>query len=246
MAHFFHRVSLYICILLTASAALRAQDYDELRGFEQASGSASILYRGKTATRYLANANGTYYWSTKKYGTGDIVFEGRRYDGVEMNIDAIAQEVLVRLKGTTVEIALPTDKVDSLTIDGTGFVNIRNAGDGMPAGLYEILHRGSVVLYRNVAKLLHSSTTNVNGKLIGYDDPNYNTKFISFYEYSPSYYLLSEDGSASRIKSKSALVRCFPDKKKALNRFIRANELLGPNVSFEEFSQKVLQYGEQL
>lgn len=246
MTHFIHRVSLCICALLSASAVLPAQDYDELRGFEQASGNAAILYRGRTATRYLANANGTYYWSSKQYGTGDVVFEGRRYEGIDLNIDAIAQEVLVRLKGTTVEIALPTGSVDSLTIGGTHFVNIRQAGGGMPDGLYEILYRGNVVLYRNVVKMLHSSTASVNGKLIGYDDPYYNTKFTSFYEYSPTYYLKAEDGSTRQIKSKSALVRCFPDKKKALNRFIRENELLTPGVSFEDFSQKVLQYGEQL
>ena len=78
-------ISCWLLFQMTAAA----QAPPELRSFEQAAGNGSVLFRGKQADTYGNPANGNPYWSSTTFVPGEIVFEGRFYDDILVNIDAI-------------------------------------------------------------------------------------------------------------------------------------------------------------
>ena len=82
-------------LVLLLGLPARAQTPAETRSFQQEAGDRSILFRGKQATVYERQANGTPYWSSATFSPGTITYEGNLYDDVLVNIDAVAGTVTV-------------------------------------------------------------------------------------------------------------------------------------------------------
>ena len=103
-----YKILLVSCLFVALSSLFAsAQTTTELKAFENAAGNGSVLFRGKQANPYQHAANGNPYWSSTTFVPAEIVFEGRLYDDVLMNIDAITGQVLVRKDGSPIAIALP-------------------------------------------------------------------------------------------------------------------------------------------
>ena len=165
--------------LLLAVLPAAAQQYKEKEDFQDTAAGESALYRGRQAFRYNIAHDGTYYWDSPDFVRGSITLDGRRYDGVLVNIDAFAGEVLLMPPGSRTAIVPAREHVDGASMGDRRFVNLRKKGYGVAPGFYEVLREGDgFILYRLVSKSL---LTDLSGSdLTGYAR-NYFQDRISYY-----------------------------------------------------------------
>lgn len=214
-----------IFVLLTAVQTLHAQAATELQIFQDKAADRSVIFRGRQSARYNFLANGHPYWEQTAFESGDIVIEGNLYRDVTVNIDAVAQRVLVQLPGSPFSVALAPAQVSSLTINGRQFVGV-GPGERLPEGIYEIFGQGTERVFKHVRKRLDNSVANVNGSTIGYYDENYRSNVYRHFAHIASYYFRDTDGQFSPIKGKGALIRKFPDRRREIRRGLKAAGLL--------------------
>ena len=214
----------------------------ELRTFQAAAAEGSILFRGKQATVYDRAANGNPYWRSAAFEQGEIVFEGKRYCDILVNIDALEGVALVRLPSDLVTIALPPRTVQSIRTPEHRYVGLEAGSTSLPEGFYEVFGEGPEQVYKRVVKTLQTSVgTNVNGKQIGYVDENYNPDLINYYSISTTYYFRDSDGRFSRLSGKGALLRHFPDRRKDIRRKLSNVEPDKSGADFDAWCRAVLQ-----
>lgn len=199
------------------AGAQQAPVYPEHKQYRDAVGRVSALFRGRQATKYQFRYNGHYYWDNPTFKNGDILFEGRFYPDVPMNIDAVRQEILVLDPENVVPIAINPADVSSFNLAEKNFVCIDGA-------IREILYKGpNAALYRKVAKTLETSPDNVNGREIGYSDPSYDYKVITYFSYKQTLYVSKAGGELVIIKSKGAFRRQFKEYRKEIKTFLSGN-----------------------
>ena len=245
MKHTRHLSGCLTALLLLGYACVHAQEMPELRTFQQMAGSRSALYRGLLADRQEAQANGNPYWSTSEFLPGDIVFEGRIYRDIPLNINALNQRVLVKSASDMVYAAvLSPGQVSSIDLEGHHFVGTGPEETEIPQGFYEVLGKGPSRVYKQVTKRLNSSTENMKGDPIGYYDPDYKTSVFSYYEIHRSYYFRDHDGHFSRIRNRNALIRKFPGSRKEIRKALRNTPLNEPGNDFDAFCISVLKIAE--
>lgn len=237
-----------LLLLLALPLSLAAQEYPESGIFRDSAQELSVLYRGRLATKYNVLANGNPYWISSAFLPGTIKYEGRLYSDVELNIDVLTHEPLVKIKGSSITVALNQSNVEWFTAGDTRFVNLRLRGrEDMEEGFYEVLHEGSFSMYKRVDKRLNFSVNPVNGGGIGYEDPNYNSNYHSYFEYIPRFYFCNEEGEMQKIRGKGAVIRQFPKKaRKSLRRYASDKGLDGINVSYDDYCRALLDYAESL
>ena len=228
-----------IWLLLAPGPAARAQLSAELQAFQEAAGDHGILFRGKQATRYTFLFNGNPYWDNATFGIGDIVCEGNFYHGMTLNINAHKQQVLVRMADSPHAIALTPSQVPSFTIDGRRYVGIAS-GDVLPEGIYAVLGDGPVHIYKHVEKYLYYATKSVNGDLIGYYDPDYRADISRYFHIRTFYYFQDADGNFSRIRTRGALLRKFPGRKKEIRQALYGLTLDPTALGFDAYCEAVL------
>lgn len=236
----FVSVTYVLCLALCCLQAYAQDASAELKAFENAAGSGSVLFRGKQAGIYERPANGNPYWSSTVFVPGEIVFEGRLYDDILVNIDAITGQVLVRKADNPIAIALPVASVSSIVTENSVFERIPEGVEGLPEGLYEVLGDSRERVYKHVAKRLQTSSQNMNGNPIGYTDPGYRLEVNDYYAIAKTYYFKDKDGSFSRIRSKGALLRKFPDRRSELRRALSAAGYDVPGIDFDAYCKMVL------
>ena len=103
--------------------------------------------------RYNIVYDGTYFWDSPDFVTGKVMMDGKVYDGIVLNIDAIAQEVVVYPPATSVAIILDRDQIDWVEMDGTRYVNLSKKGYPVAEGFYQVVHEsGEGTVYRHIQK----------------------------------------------------------------------------------------------
>ena len=165
----------------------------------------STLYRGKHSWKYEFLHNGTYLWSPEEFSRGRVMFDGRLYDDVNLNIDAYRQELMVLQEGSVQPTSPDRDAVAWFTRGGTCFVNLNYAGfENVPEGYYEVLGDGSRTVFHQVYKYLYSEIGDFNGvKGIGYDDPEYRSDVLTYFQIQHRYYLL-KNGQLEPLRPRKA------------------------------------------
>lgn len=199
-------VSFAVLLGLSALLPARASAQEaELEQFQQTASSQSVLYRGRAARLY-SNAlyNGHYFWQTKEFRTGSVLYNGKFYTGVLLNIDACASELLVKINSSAPAIVVTRDLVTEFEIDGEKFVNLKVGGQAdAREGFYQVACENPLV-YHRVDKNFTSSASNVNGAAIGYDDPDYRNDVLNYFMNEERWYVV-KDGKLKRIGRRKAL-----------------------------------------
>lgn len=160
------------------------------------------LFRGGAAQHGVV-ANGHFYWQEPSFREGTLEYGGRHYQGLMLNVDAENQRLLIKNEGTTA-VSLPPDRISSFTIGERRFVNLCAMGYDAPQGFFEELASMPHGIYKQVRKVLLSSVGNHNGQDIGYDDPRYNERLMSYYGIECTY-LLVNGGEAVQFRNASQL-----------------------------------------
>ncbi len=174
--------------------------------YDTPEGSAS-LFRGNLPKTYPFRFNGTYYWSQKQYQEGSVFYNGKLYEKVYLNVDAYQGQLLVSPVQNYTPIVVFRDQVAWFTIGDKTFVNLNYLGyTEAPEGFFEILQDGQAPLLRQVKKYLATDGNNHNGRMIGYDDPDYNTSVNTYFRYNEFFYVI-ENGKVLRIRRRNYLRR---------------------------------------
>ncbi|MBO6082769.1 MAG: hypothetical protein J6P46_07085, partial [Bacteroidales bacterium] len=170
------------------------------------SGDIPLIYRGKHAAQYMYRYNGHPYWEKTDFGQGDVMFNGVLYEDVPLNIDAVRQELVVRWNA--IQVAPEREQVSWFTVDGKRFVNLRYQGIDAEEGFYEVIYDGPTPVFRQVKKISRVDVGNHNGRMIGYEDPNYDPDLLEYFQYTQNWWMY-RDGRMVRLKNRKALQKAF-------------------------------------
>ena len=193
---------LLVSFLVFLSLGVYAQN--ETKEYMNEAGTLSTLYRGRMPVHYPYLYNGTYYWNTKQFQEGSILYNGKLYENVYVNVDAVRQELQVKLTEKGAPIVPYEEYISYFIMGGSFFVNMNALGyKDAPAGYYEVITDGEHPLLLQVKKVLTTRTGNHNGDEIGYYDPKYNRDIISYFARQTAYYTL-EGGRMVKVRSSSA------------------------------------------
>lgn len=235
-----HFIIAATCCLAVSCLTARSQVSAELKAFQDAAGSGSILFRGKQASSYDRRANGNPYWYSDTFVPGEIVFEGNFYDDILVNVDAVAGLALVRKEDTPIAISLNPGNVSVIRTDASTFVGIGPGHPSLPEGFYEVFGSGPEMVYKHVSKKLQTSTQYMNGDPIGYYDSDYNPEYTSYFALTKTYYFMDGNGVFSRIRGRKSLIRKFPERRGEIRRSLADKRLDLPGADFDACCREVL------
>jgi len=200
-----HRYILLQLILLLSVPATCFGQYVEFDRYADAAGDKMIVLRGKKSFTYNIRYNGHCYWDKDYFQPGVVCFNEKTYDNLEMNIDACHNELLVKMKSSTIPIALDQDAVSYLRIGDTEFVRFEEGKyPKLDPGFYEVVMFGPEFnIYRKVTKSLSPDADGHGSGMLGYRDTNFNYSIHDFFCFRQRYYL-EKDGRMKKISPEKA------------------------------------------
>ena len=231
-----------VLLALWSPARVAAQDDYDL--FRESAGSASLLYRGHKAYEYNLLFNGTFYWSGPVFTMGEVVYNGKAYRGILLNIDAARQDLIAKVGGGISSKVLDREFVRECSFNGARYLNLQYLyGDKAPLGYWKVLYDGRAKVLQCVTKHLEQdldgrkrSETNFEG--------DYRSDVYQTFVYSAAYCYLSDDGQIIPVKRRRDVLRLF-DKptRRDIRRHIRHQEGSGM-LPFERYFTEVVKYVE--
>lgn len=225
--------SVLLLMMLLASGLLSAQD--DYKSFMDSAGENSALFKGYTPILYRFVHTGTYYAYEKSYLDGDVLYNGKRYRGVKLNLNSHLDELIVWDVKNNRFVQLNKSYVDTFTIGMRRFVNIkeRDSSGMIDPGYYQLLYDNSVSVYKKIVKVYSES---INQEYIA-SNRGVIKKFIS----SVKYFLVNQDGTYV-IRRKRDILDLYPEMKKEIRKHIRSNELYFKEDSMDEAMVSVLSF----
>ena len=193
-----------VILLLGMPGFLWAQEVSDYETYERAAGTDMPLLRSRVADFYGNYFNGTYLADTLGFLPGEIVFEGKTYENLHLNLDAVLQHVLLQQEGSPIILDLGRDRVQSFTRGGKTYVNLPSQGYDLPVGFYELMAQGRGAVYKRVTKTFsHLVDLNHDAReFIGYEDPNYRSDIFDYFQHKENWYWIREDGTVQRLRNK--------------------------------------------
>ena len=197
------RTSILIVAAILACTGAAAQEIQQFDVPEQ----QASLFRGSLPKAFPFRYNGTYYWDITPFEKGTVMYNGKLYENVYLNVDANAGQLQVSPVKDYTPIEVFRDQVAWFTKGERLFVNLRYLGySEAPEGFFEVLRDGEVPLLVQVYKRLSSDGNSHNGKLIGYDDPYYDNNTLTYFRLIETYYAI-ESGVPVKIRRRNFLKR---------------------------------------
>lgn len=200
----YKRLLIIMTLILAIQPACLAQ-YAEYGMYTDAARDKMMVLRGKKAFNYNIRFNGHCFWENNYFEKGVLRFNGKTYYGLEMNIDACHNELLVKMEDSTIPIAIDKDAVSYLKIGDTEFVQFEEGRfPKLDPGFYEVIFiNPEYAIYRKVTKTLSPDTDGHGSGMLGYRDPNFNYNIHDFFCFRQRYYL-EKDGRMKKISPEKA------------------------------------------
>ena len=238
----------FSCLLLVAVLALSgfgtAAAQDDYALFRDGAGEASLLYRGHQAYEYIFLFNGTYFWTSTVYQPGTVVFNGKQYRDIELNIDAARQDLIVRIgKGVSNKV-LEREFVQECTIGGRRFLHLQYIyGETAPFGFWEVVYDGKTKVLRRVIKRLEQDVDGSKRDETHYEGV-YRDNLYQTFIYTATYCYLQEDGTILPVRRRRDVFRLVDKShRRELRRYIHEQESNG-QLPFDRFCAEAARYME--
>lgn len=206
-------------VFLTHSVFLYSQEkYDYL----QEAGLNAAIFRGPEVVKYQFRYQGTPYAYTETFYAGSIVYNGVKYEGVELNLNAHRDELHLRIPSSGIVLELDKTITGNFTIGRHIFVNLMgdDAVAGLQQGYYQVLYRGNDTLLKKNIRTFHERLQ-TSGKGV-----------FRYFDKSDKYYLL-KDGEVFPITWNKDIARAYKENKKEIKAFIKRNK-----VKFMDMEEK--------
>lgn len=233
----------FVMAALLFAGLPRAVAQDDYALFSDRAGSASLLYRGHKAYEYALLYNGTYYLSSPEYLPGSVVYNGKFYRDILLNIDAARQDLIVRVGGVSYKL-IAREYVQECAFGGRQFLNLQYLyGETAPSGYWEVLYSGRAKVLRRVTKRLEQDIDGRKRDETRYDGP-FRMGIYQAFVYSSDYCYISEDGEIVPVKRRSDILNLFDKpRRRDVRRHIRQQEG-GSRLPFDRYCVEVLNYVE--
>ena len=187
-----------VLLLIAAVSSLYGQEAQN-----RISDTPSMLFRGMVAKSYPSNFNGTPYWDTLSFQKGSVMYNGRLYEDVLVNVDAEEQKLVVRQSMDSAPTNPDGRQVEWFTWGHSFFVNLQYLGIRAQCGFYQLFSDSTPAVFKRVDKAPGVTTSNQNGTLIGYRDPHYNSKYTSYHGAAITWWKL-ENGNLVQLRQRKA------------------------------------------
>lgn len=233
-----------LLLILMLFVPLVAQAQDDYGLYMKEAGEASLLWRGRIDAGYDFLYNGTPYWESPDFRSGVIRYNGRDYAGVNINIDAYANQVLVRPQSRHQAMLLNRDEVEYLLIGEHKFIYPRRTyGQAVPEGFCEVLFDGRAKLLMQVAKTLREDSEGRRRSEAGYDG-QYHYGIANIFIREVRYYYVSASGEVKQLRRRGDILKFYKDRRKDIRRHVSALET-GRYFNLGQYALCVLQYVEE-
>ncbi len=243
-------------------------DYDK---FVADAGELSNLYRGTAPIEYRFSYTGTYYAYTENYEKGNVLYNGRIYKDVLLNLNAHTDELQVKIPSSQLILVLNKDFVQSFTIGVHNYINVgrkveenkqdfsnkniniiesvegSSVDNIIPGGYYEIIHDGNLKLLKKTKKI-YSERINQSASI------ETKSQVERIFTGSISYLLIKDKyigknltpsgNDVVNIKRKASLISQLRSKKSEVRQFIRKNNFDSSNKDL--LYSSILKYYESL
>jgi len=194
--------------------AQNGKDYDR---FINDAGEFSNLYRGQAPLEYNFFHTGTFYAYSPEFEKGDVMFNGKLYKDIYMNLNSHLDELNVLIKTSGRIVVLNGEFVDYFNLGKRRFINIVKGDNSLQKGYYEVLFNGKTKLYKKIKKVY---SERINESISAKTQSKLERLFIGY----ESYYLI-KDNIEKIIKNKSDLLAGFRERKRDIRQFIRERNL---------------------
>ena len=162
----------------------------------------SGIYRGKLPNIFPYRYNGTYFWARKEFEKGTVMYNGKLYEDVDLNVDAFAGELQVRPVRTSSAVVAYRDQVAWFTMGEKLFVNLRYLGwTKAPEGYFEVVRDGQEPLFRVVRKTIKYYSGGFPPNL-GYEDTDYDPDVPNYFHMDEEFFVL-ENGELRKLRSRA-------------------------------------------
>ena len=161
----------------------------------------SNLYRGKQQNAYPFRYNGTPFMDTRTFSTGDILYNGKLYRNVLLNLDAYVMELITRPEMNAAGVMLERSQVAWFTMGQRRFVNLRYMGyENAPEGYFELIRDGKEPLLTLNRKVFRSDTNLRSAEDM---DGNYDPDLVNYFSRSTTPYILQADGTLKKLSQRN-------------------------------------------
>ena len=203
---------LFSLSLLTSS--LFAQSRDDYGLYVDSVQGYSTLFRGELTLVYgvmAPNDGSTYFAYSEKFEQGNVLFRGKWYRGVQLNLNAHRDELNIISPVQGIILSLNKQAVDSFSFGNHAFVHYRSGEFSLLGnGYYQVLFEGNVKLYKKIRRQYYGRIEYANFQK-GY------TLFEDFY--------LWKEKRWHKIGTKGDLIKLYADQKRVINNLLRSKGL---------------------
>lgn len=189
------------------------------------------IFRGELAEKYMYPITGCVYAYSDEFETGDVMFNGKKYSGLQMNLNAHRDELQLMGVGGDC-IALRNTQVGDFNIGERNYTSLYGTKsiEGLAEGYYQILYKGNGLLLKKIFKHVSEQANFITGEI---------TKvFTTRYRY-----YLVKDGMVYKVKDDKSMVRYYKENKGKIRAFIKEHRRAGSAT--EDIMQGVMKIVEE-
>lgn len=231
-----------LALLLPLSAAAQ----DEAARYLKEADAAALLYRGHKAFSYPMAFNGTYFWEGPAFRTGEVVYNGKRYANLLLNVDAARQDLVVKTPSGGADKVLARDLVERFTLDKSHFLNLEKVyGPDSPSGFWEVLYDGNAKVVRQVTRMLRQDLDGTLRMQMGYDISTYRNNVHNTFIIETAVCLIDPSGQIIPVRRRSQLMKLYKNHKREINRYMSRLEAT-TRLELADFCKAVVAYAETL
>lgn len=208
------KIPLLFC-LFALPFVLSAQNRVDYGVFIAKAQGHSGLYRGELPMQYgskAPNDASTYFAYSTDFRNGDVLFRGKLYTGVALNLNAHIDELYVKDPIDGIYILVNKNFVDFFSFGEHRFVHHKQElGSALAGGYYEVLYAGEIKLYKKIKKNFFENLR----------DGLYVKKGYTLNE---SFYFLKND-KWYRVGTKRELKKLYPEQTKTIDQIVKSRGL---------------------
>lgn len=238
-------IFLIVCLIFLYSGAV-AQDTDFskfikaynnypedlFKQYQEKIGEASQILNGPEYFYDDSDRGGDPYFGDSPFYEGSIIYNGNRYDDLEIGYDIYRDIMFVaRYQQGLTSYQLPVERVAGFTLDQHVFIRLidPDSTSGHPGtGFYELLYNGKTKVIAKRRKKVVPSTEGIYKYEYGTDDEIYIVRNDAF----------------NKVWLKSSIRKLFKEEKKSIRRYSNDNKLY--LMDLEPYAVQVCRYYDSL
>ncbi len=206
-----------LCILFLGLAGVTcAQDFN------------TPVFRGELAEKYNYPIDGSVYTYSDKFEEGQVMFNGKLYTGLMMNLNAHRDELQVAIGSTGERMALRRALVGDFSIGKRNFTSLygERSVKGLPQGYYQILYRGDDMLLKRIYKKVSDRVE------------SFTRETVKVFTTKHKYYLVKE-GKVYTVKNGKGLAKFYRQDKERIKDYVKKNR--GTRVERDDLLQGIME-----